>query len=98
MVRDLEAASEYQCAEYEGPRPEELDDALVEWEALHGEATAIQGFEGDPAPSGTGTVVPMSVELSSGQAVESFSFQVTVEVDCVAALSGGEALLGSAED
>lgn len=98
VVRDLASASGYQCAEYDGPKPEELDGALSEWEALSGEATAIQSFDGDPATSGTQTVVPMSVELSSNRAIESFSFEVMVEGDCVVALSGGEALLNPAED
>jgi hypothetical protein len=98
VVRDLEAASDYQCAEYEGPGPDELGGALDEWEALFGGATAIQSFEGDPVRSGTRTAVPMSVKLSSGQAIESFTFEVTVEDGCVAALSGGAALLESTED
>ncbi|WP_162181666.1 hypothetical protein [Glycomyces tenuis] len=98
VIRDLEAASDYQCAEYEGPGPEELDGALAEWETLFGEATAIQSFDGDPAPSGTQTGVPMSVELSATQATESFSFEVTVEGDCVSALAGGEALLDPSAD
>lgn len=98
VVRDFEAASDYQCAEYEGPEPDELVGALDEWEALFGDATAIQSFEGDPVPSGARTAVPMSVELSSTQAVEAFTFEVTVEGGCVAALSGGAALLDSTEN
>lgn len=97
-VRDVEAASGYLCEEFEGSGPQELASGLSSWEARLGESTAVQGFEGDPMPSSAGTTVPMSVELSSGQAVESFSFEITVQADCVSAVSGGEALLDPAED
>ncbi|HEU5127796.1 MAG TPA: hypothetical protein VFU12_07400 [Glycomyces sp.] len=97
-VRDVEAASGYLCEEFEGSGPEALASGLNSWEARLGESTAVQGFEGDPVSSPTGTTVPMSVELSSGQAVESFSFEITVEADCVSAVSGGEALLDPPED
>jgi hypothetical protein len=97
-VRDVNAAADYLCDDYEGPGPEELSSALGRWEARFGDSTAVQGFEGAPVPSAAGTMVPMSVELSSGQAVESFSFEVTVQNDCISAVSGGESLLDSTED
>ncbi|MCH7229360.1 hypothetical protein L0U85_00560 [Glycomyces sp. L485] len=97
VARNIEAAAGHQCREYEGVEPRELSDALSDWEVLFGEASAIQSFDGDPVTSTGSTVVPMSVELSSGRAVETFSFEVTVEGDCAAALSGGEALLETSD-
>ena len=98
VTRDLVNASGYQCSGYKGPGPEEISDAFVGWEMLFGTATAVQSFEGDPMSSDGKTVVPMSVKLSSGQAVESFSFEVTVDGDCVAALSEDGTLLGLSGD
>ena len=96
VTRDLQGAEGYMCADYKGPDPGEVTAALETWESRFGDATAVQEFEGAPDGSGDETTVPMSVDLSSNQSDEAFTFEVSVIGDCVSALSGGEALLESA--
>ncbi|GAB3220067.1 hypothetical protein GCM10027447_03990 [Glycomyces halotolerans] len=98
VVRDPNLASSHLCVGYDGPQPEELENALREWEGVFGDATPVQSFEGEPTESDSGTVVPMSVELSSLRATESFAFEVTIVNNCITKVSGDEALLHPSDD
>ena len=97
--RDLEAAEGYQCSGYSGIKVGEVEAALVDWEAINGDATAY--LEGLPTPTEEDqealTVLEAEVRID-GLMSENFIFEVVVQEDCIASLNGGEDLIDTDED
>ncbi|GAB3994476.1 hypothetical protein GCM10029992_08970 [Glycomyces albus] len=92
--RDIGAAEEYQCADYNGLEVSDIERAVTDWEVTNGDANGY--LEGLPepvegTPSGAG-VLEVEVRLD-GLVSEAFVFEVAVQEDCVSSLSGGEGLM-----
>lgn len=96
-------AEGYQCAGYDGLKFSEIEQGIADWEAAN---TAAGGelesyLTGLPSPlanaSGESEVFEAEVRLD-GLTSETFVFEVAVQGDCVASLTGGEGLIPSDED
>ncbi|RRR99472.1 hypothetical protein [Glycomyces terrestris] len=92
-TRNPQAASEIQCNPFSGITPEELDAAIDDWAATNGPTTGWVSV--DPAESADDSTAAFAAEVTLQGELnqETFSFELTVEDDCVASLGGGDGLM-----
>lgn len=94
---DPEEAQELQCATYAGLTPDEVNQAISDWESQNGEGYAYVSTVVPAAEAGpdVATVFDVELVLQGDFAREAFTFVVTVEGNCVASMEGGEGLISS---
>jgi hypothetical protein len=99
VERDSQTAAAMQCDSYTGVTAEDLDAAIADWTAENGATTGyLNSFE--PIDE-TGSPIAMfeaEIKLDGDLKIETFSFQLGVQGDCIASLEGGDGLIETSED
>ncbi|WP_143034828.1 hypothetical protein [Glycomyces sambucus] len=92
--REPQTAASFQCQTFTGITPQELNDAITDW-AEAGETVIgyLDGFDSVDSDDSSVDAFAADIKLDGDMDIETFSFQLTVQGDCVSSLEGGDDLI-----
>ncbi|WP_199034196.1 hypothetical protein [Glycomyces salinus] len=93
-ARDAEPAIAAQCDPYKGVDPDELVEAISEWEAQNGASTGyVVDTELTEASDENLSIIKVEAALEGDFQTLDLTFEVGVQPDCVNSLEGGDELM-----